>query len=95
MPIMIFSPVSNSSHHPLQLATIITVIKLFQVNDILLASSKFTKIAKSFNNSFDVTVPALELLSYHEYNDQLLELERSFLLPPSTSGSKPFYLKPR
>jgi len=64
------------------------------VNDILLASTKFTKIAKNFNNSFDVTVPALELLSYHEYNDQLLELERSFLLPPSTSGSKPFYLKP-
>ena len=78
-----------------QFGTIITVIKLFQVNDILLASTKFTKIAKNFNNSFDVTVPALELLSYHEYSDQLMELERSFLLPPSTSGSKPFYLKPR
>ena len=48
-----------------------------------MASSKFTKVAKNFNNSFDVTIPSLELLAYHEYNDQLLELERAFLLPPS------------
>ena len=34
-----------------------------------------------------MTIPSLELLSYHEYNDQLLELERAFLLPPSASSS--------
>merc|ERR1719410_979252 len=50
------------------------------------ASSKFTKVATTFHNSFDITIPSLELLSYHEYNDQLLELERAFLLPPGSSS---------
>ena len=54
------------------------------VQDLLGASSKFTRVAMAFNNSFDLSIPSLELLSYHEYNDQLLELERAFLLPPSS-----------
>ena len=59
-----------------------------QIKDILSASEKFTQVAKVFNNSFDLSIPSLELLSYHEYNDQLLELERAFLLPPASSSSK-------
>ena len=50
------------------------------------ASAKFTKVATTFNNSFDLTIPSLEFLAYHEYSDQLLELERAFLLPPSSSS---------
>ena len=50
-----------------------------QVQDLLSASSKFIEVAKTFNNTFDLSVPSLEFLGFHEYNDQLLELERSFL----------------
>lgn len=64
----------------------------FQVKDLLTAASKFSQVAHAFNNSFDLSVPSLELLSYHEYNDQLLELERAFLLPPSSSSSTSFFL---
>lgn len=56
------------------------------------AASKFSQVAHAFNNSFDLSVPSLELLSYHEYNDQLLELERAFLLPPSSSSSTSFFV---
>ena len=41
-------------------------------------------MSSDFHNSFDTSFTSLELLAYHEYNDQLLELERAFLLPPST-----------
>jgi hypothetical protein len=29
--------------------------------------------------------PALQMLGHHEFNDQLMELERAFLLPPFAS----------
>ena len=57
---------------------------LLQVEDILSASSKFVRVSSDFHNSFDTSFTSLELLAYHEYNDQLMELERAFLLPPST-----------
>ena len=62
----------------------------FQVTDLLSASSKFIEVAKNFNNTFDLSVPSLEFLGFHEYNDQLLELERSFL---ASGSSKPFIFR--
>jgi hypothetical protein len=58
-----------------------------QVKDITSAASKFVEVTNKFNNSFDLTILSLELLGYHEYNDQLMELERAFLLPPSADST--------
>ena len=57
-----------------------------EVQDIVQAASKFTQVATKFNNTFDLTIPSLELLGFHEYNDQMMELERAFLLPPSAES---------
>jgi len=49
--------------------------------DIQVAAKKFAAAADKFHFDYDAS-PALEMLSHHEFNDQLLELERSLLLPP-------------
>ena len=41
---------------------------------------KFITATERFQSTYD-PAPALELLGHHEFNDQLVELERSFLLP--------------
>jgi len=56
------------------------------ITGIRQAASKFSQVAKTFNSTFDLTVPSLQLLGLHEYNDQMLELERAFLLPPSAES---------
>ena len=50
------------------------------------AANKFINVAKEFH-SLQYEQPALELLGHHEYNDQLMELERAFLLPSFASQS--------
>lgn len=57
-----------------------------KADDIKTAASKFTLVASKFNNTFEVNIPSLEMLGFHEYNDQLMELERAFLLPPSADS---------
>jgi hypothetical protein len=44
------------------------------------AIEKFINAAQRFHSTYD-PAPALNLLGHHEFNDQLMELERSFLLP--------------
>ena len=41
---------------------------------------KFITATDRFTSTYD-PAPYLELLGHHEFNDQLVELERSFLLP--------------
>ena len=48
--------------------------------DIQNAAKKFSEIAMMFHYDYNPS-PALDMLAHHEFNDQLLELERSFLLP--------------
>ncbi len=50
------------------------------VNSISDAVEKFILSAQRFHSTYD-PAPALNLLGHHEFNDQLMELERSFLLP--------------
>ena len=50
------------------------------------AANKFINVAKEFHLR-EYEQPALELLGHHEYNDQLMELERAFLLPSFASQS--------
>ena len=45
------------------------------------AADKFISVAKTFHSEA-IPFPALRLLGDHEFNDQLLDLERAFLLPP-------------
>ena len=45
------------------------------------AADKFISVAQTFHSEA-IPFPALRLLGDHEFNDQLLDLERAFLLPP-------------
>ncbi len=57
--------------------------RYFQNVDVLSlekAIDKFIIATERFQSTYD-PAPYLELLGHHEFNDQLVELERSFLLP--------------
>uniref|UniRef100_A0A0K2UC67 Nacetylated alphalinked acidic dipeptidase 2 [Falco cherrug] n=1 Tax=Lepeophtheirus salmonis TaxID=72036 RepID=A0A0K2UC67_LEPSM len=45
------------------------------------AISDFQSSSKQLHNNFRTRLPLLEFLEYHEFNDQLSEVERSFLMP--------------
>lgn len=50
------------------------------VQDLQHAADKFISVAQTFHSEA-IPFPALRLLGDHEFNDQLLDLERAFLLP--------------
>ncbi|TRY69059.1 hypothetical protein TCAL_04427 [Tigriopus californicus] len=54
------------------------------VGDMVDALNKFEVAAFRFHSTYDPSFP-LEFLGHHEFSDQLMELERSFLLPASYS----------
>ncbi len=55
-------------------------LKNVDVQSLEDAIEKFINAAQRFHSTYD-PAPALNLLGHHEFNDQLMELERSFLLP--------------
>ena len=48
------------------------------------ALHKFEHAAEKFHSTYDASFP-MEFLAHHEYSDQLLEMERAFLLPATAS----------
>ena len=54
------------------------------ITGIQKASKEFVEAAKNFHFFYNPT-PALDMLAHHDFNDQLMELERAFLLPPFVS----------
>eukprot|EP00096_Caligus_rogercresseyi_P014815 TRINITY_DN7307_c0_g1_i1.p1 TRINITY_DN7307_c0_g1~~TRINITY_DN7307_c0_g1_i1.p1 ORF type:complete len:824 (-),score=172.70 TRINITY_DN7307_c0_g1_i1:147-2618(-) len=51
------------------------------LSQLKLAISEFQASSKGFHDSFRTRIPQLEFLENHEYNDQLSEVERAFLMP--------------